>query len=143
VGSLKGSLSMLMDLEANKACSIFLCINLRGNNISEWGENFLEFVIREIIRKILNEKVGIFFSLFFSITFFDMMLNLNLLSMLVAVVEFFDRLLGTLLGLKLNVSKTSGFSILENFEFARLDSTILGKEIIQCLLVHLLWQVLD
>jgi uncharacterized protein YacL len=143
VGSLEGSLSMLMGLEANKACSIFLGIYLCGNNISEWGENFLEFVIREIIRKILYEKVGIFFSLFFSITFFDMMLNLNLLSIVVAVVEFFDRLLGILLGLKLNVSKTSGFSILESFEFARLDSTILGKEIIKCLLVHLLWQVLD
>lgn len=69
------------------------------------------------------------------------MLNLDFLSLLAAIVEFLNGILGTLLSLELNIAETSRLAILENFEFARFNRTIFGKKIAQTLLVHLLWEV--
>jgi hypothetical protein len=79
--------------------------------------------------------------LLFSVSLFAMNHNLDCFLTNLGIVQILDCLLGSILSFKLNISKSSAFTIGINFEFAWFDITKLSEHIIQFFLVSLLWQI--
>ena len=107
VSFLESFLGILVGFEADETSSVFLQVYGSRSDSAKLGEKLFELIILEVVRKVLDEKVGVLITLLFSIFFLDVALNLDLLSELATIVELLDSFLSALLGLELDITKTS------------------------------------
>jgi hypothetical protein len=112
-------------------------------NFSEFDKHFSKFLFVDALRKALNENVVHWFGVGITLRICSFLMNKNfqIFAMEFFAVESFDRLLGVLLLLKLNVTKAAALSISVTFKFALRDRSVLLERLPNILLSDGVWEI--
>lgn len=134
--------SAFMSCKINKTWSTVFSIDFTWFYFSKLFKNFPQFFTCKVFWEVSYKQVCELSNISLSPWVFGLLnTNLNFLFFvtLFTVVKSLDSSFGTLFIFKLNISKSPAGSIIINFKFAWLNSSILSKKFRKRCLIHFLW----
>ena len=143
VKSVHGGLSLLVSFEANESAVATGTLNLGAQDFSELLEKISELLIRVGGWNVFDEKVCEVFSSVTSLVLLGVDQNLQLLVIDFRVVHLIDRLLGTVLVIKLDVTVALGGALFGGLDLAGHNFTELLEHVKKALLGNVFWHVFD
>jgi len=126
--------------ETNESCSWFIRVEFVRSHLTKLLEETLQILNwKSWLWQILNVQVGISVTLVLSVILLGMNHNLDIFFTNLGIVQLLDCLLGSILSFKLNITKSSTFTIGINFEFTGFDISKWFEHIVQFFLISFLW----